>query len=149
MWNLSPTGELPLNFDDMEVYEALDDFFEVVLENPPPGSLPFDERMKEIDEGEVTDNPDPSINKEFLVLRKRADTLGRSVYLVLSGGVCTLALLAYMAVGAVFKIEKLYGAGLLFLASTCLVAGSMLMFAMDVRLDIAQRVMPRKRNPAA
>jgi hypothetical protein len=50
MWNISPTGELPLNFDLVAVYEALDDFFEVVVEEPPPGSLPFDERMKELDE---------------------------------------------------------------------------------------------------
>jgi len=50
MWNIAPTGELPLNLGLAEVYEALDDFFEVVFEDPPPGSPPFEERMKELDE---------------------------------------------------------------------------------------------------
>jgi hypothetical protein len=50
MWNLSTEGELPLNLEEDEVYEALDDFFEIVFENPPPGSLPFEVRLKEVDE---------------------------------------------------------------------------------------------------
>ena len=71
-------------------------------------------------------------------LGKRADTLSRSIYLSLTGGICTLALLAYMSVGAFFKLSQLYGAGLLFLGATLLVAGSLFTFAMDVRMDINQ-----------
>ena len=49
-WSLSATGELPLNFVTEEVWEALDDFFEIVHSDPPPGSLPFEERLREVDD---------------------------------------------------------------------------------------------------
>jgi hypothetical protein len=47
-WNLSPEGELPLNLDHEVVKEALDDFFEIVFDDPPPGSPPFVQRWGEV-----------------------------------------------------------------------------------------------------
>ena len=76
----------------------------------------------------------------------KADTLGKRIYLLLSGGIWVLALLAYMTVGAVFKIEKIYGAGLLFLAANFLVAGSLFMFAIDVRLEAPRTVRFRRKQ---
>jgi hypothetical protein len=49
-WSLSSTGELPLNLEAGAVWEALDDFFEVVFGDPPPGSPPFEKRMGEVEE---------------------------------------------------------------------------------------------------
>jgi hypothetical protein len=49
-WSLSVTGELPLNFMTEAVWEALDDFFEIVFGDPPPGSPPFERRLLEVDE---------------------------------------------------------------------------------------------------
>jgi hypothetical protein len=79
-------------------------------------------------------------------LHKRTDVLGKCIYLLLLGGICVLALLAYMSVGAVFKIEKLYGAGLLFLAANVLVAGALFMFAMDVRMEMTRTLRLRRRR---
>ena len=98
------------------------------------------ERMDEVDERNASANKDSSIEHEIVAYRKRMDTLGKCVYLFLSGGICVLALLAYMTVGAMFKIEKLYGAGLLFLTANLLVASSLFMFAVDVRLEMARTV---------
>ena len=67
-----------------------------------------------------------------------------AIYLAVAGGICTLALLALMAFGAFFKIQQLYGAGLLFLIANCLVAGSLVMFALDVRRDI--QIVPNSRR---
>ena len=87
-------------------------------------------------------------DKDLDRLYKRADTLGKSIYLALGGGVSTLALLALLFVGAFFRIEHLYGAGMLFGIATCLVAASLVIFATDVRLDLA-RYAPNRRNKAA
>ena len=85
--------------------------------------------------------------KDLDRLYKRADTLGKSIYLALGGGVSTLALLALLFVGAFFRIEHLYGAGMLFGIATCLVAASLVIFATDVRLDLA-RYVPNRQNKA-
>ena len=69
-------------------------------------------------------------------LQKRLSTLTKAIYIAIGGGVCPLALLALMGFGAFYKIQQLYGAGLLFLIANCLVAGSLVMFALDVRRDI-------------
>jgi len=87
-------------------------------------------------------------NKDLDHLYKRADTLSKAIYLALGGGVSTLALLALLFVGAFYKFEHLYGAGLLFFTATCLVGGSLVVFAVDVRLDLA-RYVPNRRNKAA
>ena len=87
-------------------------------------------------------------DKDLDRLYKRADRLSNSIYLALGGGVSTLALLALLFVGAFFGIEHLYGAGMLFFLATCLVAGSLVIFATDVRLDLA-RYAPNRRNKAA
>jgi hypothetical protein len=68
-------------------------------------------------------------------------------FLALGGGVRTLALLALLFVGAFFRIEHLYGAGVLFGIATCLVAASLVIFATDVRLDLA-RYVPNRQNKA-
>jgi hypothetical protein len=49
-WNLSPEGELPQNLDHEVVKEALDDFFEIVFGDPPPGSPSFEQRWGEVKE---------------------------------------------------------------------------------------------------
>jgi hypothetical protein len=49
-WNLSPEGEIPLNLDHEVVKEALDDFFEIVFDDPLPGSPPFVQRWGEVKE---------------------------------------------------------------------------------------------------
>jgi hypothetical protein len=87
-------------------------------------------------------------NKDLDHLYKRADALSKSIYLALGGGVSTLALLALLFVGAFFRIQHLYGAGILFCIATCLVAGSLAIFAMDVRRDLA-RYVPDRRNKVA
>ncbi|HKN29841.1 MAG TPA: DUF2721 domain-containing protein [Roseiarcus sp.] len=104
------------------------------------------ERIEDVDECDAPRNVDSSIKSEILVLRKRTETLGKCIYLLLSGGVCVLALLAYMTLGAVFKIEKLYGAGPLFLAANFLVAASLFMFAMDVRMEMSRNLRLVKRK---
>ena len=48
-------------------------------------------------------------------LQKRLSTLTKA-YIAIGGGVCPLALLALMGFGAFYKIQQLYGAGLLFLS---------------------------------
>jgi hypothetical protein len=49
-WNLSAEGELPLNLDPEVVKEALDDFFEIVFVEPPPGSPSFEQCWGEVKE---------------------------------------------------------------------------------------------------
>jgi hypothetical protein len=102
--------------------------------------------LEHIDEVDESGNIDPAIKRKILALHKRTDVLGKCIYLLLLGGICVLALLAYMSVGAVFKIEKLYGAGLLFLAANVLVAGALFMFAMDVRMEMTRTLRLRRRR---
>jgi len=101
-------------------------------------------RIKEIDIGGDAGKLVP--NNEILALDKRADALSMSLYLSLGGGVCTLALLAYMSFGEFFKLQQLYGAGLLFVVATFLVAGSLLMLALDVRRDLAHAVANHRKK---
>jgi hypothetical protein len=49
-WRLSPTGELPINLSISEIQESLDDFFYLEEEKAPPGSPPFETRLKEVAE---------------------------------------------------------------------------------------------------
>jgi hypothetical protein len=49
-WRLSSEGELPANLSLLKIQEALDDFFRLKEEQPPPGSPPFPERLKEVAE---------------------------------------------------------------------------------------------------
>ena len=76
-------------------------------------------------------------------LQKRVSTLTKAIYLGVGGGVCTLALLALMAFGAFFKIQQLYGAGLLFLINEFLGSG----FIGHVRAGRATRYPNRSEQP--
>jgi len=49
-WQLSGAGELPIGLSLLEIEEALDDFFLLEERKAPPGSPPFEERLKEVAE---------------------------------------------------------------------------------------------------
>jgi Protein of unknown function (DUF2721) len=93
-------------------------------------------RFKEIGSRDGSRHVTSDQQDEVEHLQKRVSTLTKAIYIAVGGGVCTLALLALMGFGASFKIQQLYGGGLLFLIANCLVAGSLVMFALDVRRDI-------------
>jgi hypothetical protein len=49
-WRLSSQGELPTGFSLLEIQKTLDDFFLLEEEKAPPGSPPFEVRLKEVSE---------------------------------------------------------------------------------------------------
>jgi len=49
-WQLSGAGELPIGLSLLEIEAALDDFFLLEEAAAPPGSPPFEERLKEVAE---------------------------------------------------------------------------------------------------
>lgn len=49
-WRLSSAGELPIGLPLTEIRQAFDEFFALEEEKAPPGSPPFEERLKEVSE---------------------------------------------------------------------------------------------------
>src|ERR1700747_1357977 len=49
-WMLSSQGELPIGLSFFEIQEALNDFFVLAKEEAPPGSPPFEVRLKQVSE---------------------------------------------------------------------------------------------------
>src|ERR1700746_2590771 len=49
-WRLSSEGELPTGLSLLKIIEALDDFFLLTEEKAPPGSPPFEVRLREVTE---------------------------------------------------------------------------------------------------
>lgn len=71
-------------------------------------------------------------------LRRRARYLHSAINLALASGLATALLLAVAFIGAFFRFEHIYGAALLFLTATGLVAAALVQFYREVRVSLSE-----------
>jgi hypothetical protein len=71
-------------------------------------------------------------------LRRRARYLHSAINLALASGLCTALLLALSFIGAFFHFEHIYGAALLFLLATGLVAAALVRFYREIRVSLSE-----------
>lgn len=88
----------------------------------------------------------PDLNS--LDLLRRAQLLHSAINFALASGMSTALLLLLLFAGGFYRIQHLYGAGILFGIATALVAGSLFQFYREIRIGLQEfrRLIPFKRE---
>lgn len=83
-------------------------------------------------------NPERGAGRDTDYLLKRARLLLSAIRLFLAGGLCTTLLLGFSFLGALLKLQHLYGAAALFLLATIFVGFGLLRFFQEVFVSIEE-----------
>lgn len=87
----------------------------------------------------INNIPEDNASRAFLRedlprLRRRAILIHRSIALALASGLATTLIVIFMFSGAGLGVQHEFGSALLFVATQALFAGSLLAFALEVRI---------------
>ena len=78
------------------------------------------------------------LKNEIPYLKRRAVLLNTATYMALGGGICTTLLLMIAFASAFFKLQHIYGGGLLFGLANALLTMSLYKFAREVKAELTE-----------
>jgi hypothetical protein len=96
------------------------------------------DRIRSLNEISDDDNARAHLKSDIPRLRKRAQLLNSATRWALASGMCTSLLLIVGFGSAFFRLQHIYGAGILFAVAVVLLGGSLFRFSQEVRIG-AQR----------
>ena len=96
------------------------------------------DRVRSLNEIADGDTVRAFLKSDIPRLRRRAQLLNSATRLALASGMCTSLLLVVSFGSAFFRLQHIYGAGILFALAVALLGGSLFRFSQEVRIGLAE-----------
>ena len=96
------------------------------------------DRIRSLNEIADSDTTRAHLKSDIPRLRKRAKLLNSATHLALVSGMCTSLLLVVGFGSAFFRLQHVYGAGILFAVAVALLGGSLFRFSQEVRIGLSE-----------
>ncbi len=96
------------------------------------------DRIRSLNEIADGDTARAHLKSDIPRLRKRAKLLNSATHLALVSGMCTSLLLVVGFGSAFFRLQHVYGAGILFAVAVALLGGSLFRFSQEVRIGLSE-----------
>ena len=96
------------------------------------------DRIRSLNEIADGDTARAHLKSDIPRLRKRAKLLNSATHLALVSGMCTSLLLVVGFGSAFFRLQHIYGAGILFAVAVVLLGGSLFSFSQEVRIGLSE-----------
>ena len=96
------------------------------------------DRIRNLNEIAEGDTVRAYLKSDIPRLRRRAQLLNSATHLALVSGMCTALLLVVGFGSAFFRVQHVYGAGLLFFIAVILLGASLFRFGQEVRIGLSE-----------
>ena len=96
------------------------------------------DRIRNLNEIADGDTARAHLKSDIPRLRRRAKLLNSAPHLALVSGICTSLLLVVGFGSAFFRVEHVYGAGILFFIAVILLGASLFRFGQEVRIGLSE-----------
>ena len=95
-------------------------------------------RIRNLNEIAEGDTVRAYLKSDIPRLRRRAQLLNSATHLALLSGICTSLLLVVGFGSAFFRVQHVYGAGILFFIAVILLGASLFRFGQEVRIGLSE-----------
>ena len=96
------------------------------------------DRIRSLNEIAEGDTVRAYLKSDIPRLRRRAQLLNSATHLALVSGMCTALLLVVGFGSAFFRVQHVYGAGILFFIAVILLGASLFRFGQEVRIGLSE-----------
>ena len=96
------------------------------------------DRIRNLNEIADGDTARAHLKSDIPRLRRRAKLLNSATHLALVSGICTSLLLVVGFGSAFFRVQHVYGAGILFFIAVILLGASLFRFGQEVRIGLSE-----------
>ena len=96
------------------------------------------DRIRNLNEIAEGDTVRAYLKSDIPRLRRRAQLLNSATHLALVSGMCTALLLVVGFGSAFFRVQHVYGAGILFFIAVILLGASLFRFSQEVRIGLSE-----------
>ena len=96
------------------------------------------DRIRNLNEIAEGDTVRAYLKSDIPRLRRRAQLLNSATHLALVSGICTSLLLVVGFGSAFFRVQHVYGAGILFFIAVILLGASLFRFGQEVRIGLSE-----------
>jgi hypothetical protein len=96
------------------------------------------DRIRNLNEIAEGDTVRAYLKSDIPRLRRRAQLLNSATHLALVSGMCTALLLVVGFGSAFFRVQHVYGAGILFFIAVILLGASLFRFGQEVRIGLSE-----------